>query len=499
MRLKDEFNEQQDYYTMMFSTLSHFDVQEEDAHVSLLNLFGDRPSVTFQSIPSTNVYIHVNSDEADRILVDPAYKLERLKEAEEKLHAMHNAFHEIERQLASERTLLPTPYGRDNYETWYQIELAIAKFDRLFNKVEKFKARKFNDPDNHERREKRMQDRMNKRWTQNYTYFMGGLTEEEQRYRDYFETDFEMDPDDEYLDELRDRERLAEEGQFDPKLYDFIDTGLHDEVHEVYDDIVEDKIFKFKYRQNSDPTGLFRIRQQRMVDRFYERLRTRDPAITQDLGEIYLQDEKYRSLPAMLLEPEKFGDIARDATQPYREYMVKEAIQQYKDYFEDDQEEQRFFEYLDNLSNRDQIRFMECFEDFSVDKHDFPGYVMISKREFNPELSSFSNFMLDLVDFKDRVRPMAEDISRLDVSRQHQPRTITELRQEEQAIMDHLDQFGIEMDVAGATDEEQLSIEEGYSSMEIAAESGAETDAAKPDLEALQDEPSQTEDESANK
>lgn len=90
---------------------------------------------------------------------------------------------------------------------------------------------------------------------------MGGLTEEEQRYRDYFETDFEMDPDDEYLDELRDKERLADEGQFDPKLYDFIDTGLHDEVHEVYDDVVEDKIFKFKYRQNRDPTPLFRMRQ----------------------------------------------------------------------------------------------------------------------------------------------------------------------------------------------------------------------------------------------
>lgn len=111
--------------------------------------------------------------------------------------------------------------------------------------------------------------------------------------------------------------------------------------------------------------------------------------------------------------------------------MVKEAIQQFKDYYEDEQEEQRFFEYLDNLSNRDQIRFMEIFEDFSVDKQDFPGYVMISKREFNPELSSISNFMLDLVDFKDRVRPMAEDISRLDVSRQHQPRTLKEIKEEE--------------------------------------------------------------------
>ena len=322
-------------------------------NITTVSLFGDRPSVNFQTIPSTNIYIHVNADEADRILVDPAYKLERLKEANEKLHAMHKAYHEVDRQLASQRTLLPTPYGRDNYETWYQIELAIKKFDRIFNKVEKFKARKFNDPENHERREKRMAERMKTRWTDNYTYFLGGLTEEEQQYKDYFETDLDEDPDDEFMEEIRDKETLAQMGIFDPKLYDFVDTGLMDEVHENYDDIVEDKIFKFKYRQNSDPPQLYRQRQQRVVDRFYNRLADRDPEITQSLAELYLKDEKYRSLPALLLETEKFGDIARDGTQAYREYMVKEGVQQYRDYFEDDPEEQKFFEYLDNISNRD--------------------------------------------------------------------------------------------------------------------------------------------------
>ena len=186
VRLKDEFSEHQDYYTMMFSTLSHFDIQEEDAQIPLTSLYGDRPSVNFQSIPATNVYIHVNSDQADRILVDPAYKLEKVKEAHEKLQSLHLAFHEVDQQMMQERTHLPTPYGRDNYETWYKIELAMAKFDRIFNRVEKFKARKLNDPYNHERREKRMREMMKARWEDNYTYFFGDLTEEEQQYRDYF-------------------------------------------------------------------------------------------------------------------------------------------------------------------------------------------------------------------------------------------------------------------------------------------------------------------------
>jgi len=88
--------------------------------------------------------------------------------------------------MATQRVLMPTPYGRDNFETWDAIEKSIRKFDRLFNKVEKFDGRKFSDPDNHERREKRMLDRKRSRLVENYTYFFGSLTEEEQSYRDYF-------------------------------------------------------------------------------------------------------------------------------------------------------------------------------------------------------------------------------------------------------------------------------------------------------------------------
>ena len=64
----------------------------------------------------------MNPDEADRILVDSAYKLERLKEAHEKLYAMHEAYKEVDRQMAPQRVALPIPYGRDLYETWYEIE-----------------------------------------------------------------------------------------------------------------------------------------------------------------------------------------------------------------------------------------------------------------------------------------------------------------------------------------------------------------------------------------
>lgn len=38
------------------------------------------------------------------------------------------------------------------------------KFDRIFNKIEKFNARAMTDVANHERREKRMIAARNKRW-----------------------------------------------------------------------------------------------------------------------------------------------------------------------------------------------------------------------------------------------------------------------------------------------------------------------------------------------
>lgn len=73
---------------------------------------------------------------------------------------------------------------------------------------------------------------------------------------------------------------------------------------------------------------------------------------------------------------------------------------------------------------------MEVFEDFTVDRQDHKKYVMIKKREFNPELSAFSNLLLDLADFRDRVRPMARDIAKLDASKSLQPRHVSELEKE---------------------------------------------------------------------
>ena len=139
--------------------------------------------------------------------------------------------------------------------------------------------------------------------------------------------------------------------------------------------------------------------------------------------------------------------------------MVKESLDQYRDYYESDAEEQQFFQYMDNLSNRDKIRFAEVFKDYTENKNDNKDYVMIQKREYNPELSMFSNLVLDLTDFKDRVRPLARDIALMDTTRQYQKHNIDDLRKERQEFADTISKIEGELD--------KEAIEEGYSSREL--------------------------------
>lgn len=157
-------------------------------------------------------------------------------------------------------------------------------------------------------------------------------------------------------------------GQFDPALYDFIDYTQNHDAHENYDDVVEQKIFKFKYRQNADDRITYERRNRRMIDRFMERAKHRDPALEQDLVELLTSDARDNSIAQFVNNPNAARDVASEETRPFREYMVNESIQQYKDYYESDDEEAPFFEYLENFTNRDKIRMMEIFEDFTVDK-----------------------------------------------------------------------------------------------------------------------------------
>ena len=196
-----------------------------------------------------------------------------------------------------------------------------------------------------------------------------------------------------------------------------------------------------------------------MLQRFIERAKNRDSALETDLFSLYQQDMKEASFAQFALDPASFKPRAVEDTRVFREYMIKESIAQYRDYYESDGEEQQFFQYMDNLSNRDKIRFAEIFQDYTETKIDNKDFIMIQKREYNPELSLFSNLVLDLVDFKDRVRPLARDIALMDVTRGYQKQNINEILKEQEEL--HQTIAKVQQDI------EREALEEGYSSREI--------------------------------
>ena len=116
------------------------------------------------------------------------------------------------------------------------------------------------------------------------------------------------------------------------------------EPHENFEDVVEHKLFKYKYRQCNDDPQTYMRRQGRVIHRFKERAQQRDPALEQDLFDLYVQDQKDNSLGQLLLDPENYSPKAVNESRRFRDYMASEAVHQYRDYYESDTEEHGFFD-----------------------------------------------------------------------------------------------------------------------------------------------------------
>ena len=69
---------------------------------------------------------------------------------------------------------------------------------------------------------------------------------------------------------------------------------------------------------------------------------------------------------------------------------------------------------------------LEIFEDFSRADltQDGKKVFTIPKRHHDPELSFMKNLYLDLVDFRDRVKPLANDLALMDETSVYQSQTM---------------------------------------------------------------------------
>ena len=87
----------------------------------------------------------------------------------------------------------------------------------------------------------------------------------------------------------------------------------------------------------ADDPSIFNRRMKRVVDRFWSRAESRDNAPLYDISK---RDEIEASVAQAALDPSSYKTTAMDETNAHREYVVKESVAQYKDYYESDAEEQ---------------------------------------------------------------------------------------------------------------------------------------------------------------
>lgn len=420
LKLKDNVvSEENMYYSNIFTQIPDHELVQnvEDLSPYTFGLtVSDPRDWRSNIIPKDRTYAFVNSDEADHIMVDPAFRMEFYKNIEIDLIKRGRVGSEILRQaeLAGIEINKKIKMEKDVYETWIKIEKEILRFNRIFNRNEKFLGRALFDPLNHERRERRMLERKSERETENYTFYAGGLTEEEQMYRDYYESDLEEFPDEEFYNEKLDSNIIASRGEFKLDKYDLAEENTLNYSRTPVESILESLIFKHKYRDVSDIH--FDRRTKRVSNKAFERAKTRDSKVVKDLGdiveEIYVRKSNYQCISGK-----------EEELLPYSNYIAEEGYQQFKDYYQTDIENGVINgDLLNDLSERDRIKFSECYlNDLNKSLITDKQYILIPKRPYNPNESIVQNFILDLLDFNFRVRPISRNLVFRDVSSKFQP------------------------------------------------------------------------------
>lgn len=418
IKLKDDvYDHQNTYYSTVFTELSPRIIGDTEIAPHYLSFPFTSHEINNNNanvIPTNRNYLFVNADEADHIMTDPAYRMEKYKELENDYFKFNMVAQEIERQkklLRTEEkdTQLMT---RDTYETWYQVEKAILRFDREFNRNEKFTARALFDAENHERRERRMLERKDQREKENYAFYFGGLTAEEQMYRDYYETDIEEDayPESQTLSEIKDDQALRNSGDFDLGHIQLIETTTLNERREQVDDVVGKMLFAYKYRSVSDKK--FSERNRLVMQRFQERAALRNPNLIEDLGDKLENIFVRENIASEFLREVNVGNtdvLEKYGLLGFAKYVAEEGLQQYKDYFGDELANK---DLLEDLPEREKLRFAEVYFNFynkglELDK----TYALIPKRPYDNKKSVIANFVEDLIDFNTRVRPISRNLA----------------------------------------------------------------------------------------
>jgi len=271
-----------------------------------------------------------------------------------------------------------------------------------------------------------MNERKEARQKDNYTYFFGNLTEQEQQYRDYYESDVEETKDYELLNQIKDETYLRNSNDFKLDNYEFSESLNLITDREAVNDFLGKSLFKYKYRKVSD--NKFLKRNERVITRSLERLKNNKNFTTEinQLLENHYVEGKF-NISQLLSKADQVKGL-----DPFLNFIAEEGYNQFLDYYEDDIDEHENMTYYKDLNIREKIRFAECYENhFNLRNHLQNYYVSIPKRPYDSKMSVVKNFFEDLIDFNNRVKPITRNLAFIDKTSKYQviglnEKTITE-------------------------------------------------------------------------
>lgn len=390
VNLKDYVCPENDYYLEHYMPVLETEMGDDDDYVTrwTFHNFAEQTPSIYPMQNTNSAYILVNADDHDRILTDPAYRMQKLQEGHEKLHDVHLALIEVEnRRLYELGGYYPkVQFTCEDYQDLVTAETAIRKLDRIRDKIVKFNKRAILNPAQHERREARMNDRALTRTVGGLVNLVG-TNELELKYNDYYES--EIDPEEEVMAEMEDYEELFASGKFNFKNYEFIEDGLSNPVPALMSTF-EKKVFRFRHRKWQGDVASHYIRENRMILRHLDRLQQRsdEAEIDQEkLLEIYKKQGK---------------TAAYEYAEPYREWVMTEAVNQYKDYFESDPEDLDEFEFM---VPSERATIGAIYKDYSRPMGELKFASRIETFKWNDQVSNVQNLGDHLRDLRNRILP----------------------------------------------------------------------------------------------
>lgn len=364
IRLRDEPSAENEYYKRDFVPTSIDEFGEADHWIQLnairFMMLHSYEHTHFE-VASDPVVSLKNNDDHDRLLVDPAYRLEQLKIAQHKATVALETERKLARTMHSQYERFPLDFTKDNYENLVNAEIAIAHLNRHFKAVQRFNMRKFLDPANHERREKRMLERAHERINVSETFYADGHSETELQFRDYYESDAEA------LGMLTtnvqaEKERILSNMHYDMKNFKFMEQYAQTDEQDG-SSFISKKVFRFNYRQAFYPHADHVRKETRMRAKFEASGFADKVALARD-----------KNAKALLKDGAKGNPLE------FYELVVAQALENYKAYFESDLEED--FGYVQALPLSEKKEFVGTLDDNGLLKQPEEELVAVQVQRF---------------------------------------------------------------------------------------------------------------------